>query len=248
MALRTDLTTSTPRAEHPGQHNEVNQAVLDLQGKLGVAGGIATLDAVTGYVPDGQLPPTAFTVGSQEVGSQAEQLALNVPRGFIAIRTDENATYIRNAGTAGTMADWNLLRTPTDVVLSVNGQNGAVSLAPADIGAQLDDPDLTAIAALTPADDDVVQRKAGTWTNRTPTQLKADLALTSGDVGLGNVANVTQQPADDDLTAIAALTPANNDVLQRKAGGWTNRTPAQLLADLGISGPTYLSSYKWGVD
>jgi hypothetical protein len=191
MALRTDLSTSTPRSEHPGQHNEVNQAVLDLEAKLGVAGGIATLDAVTGYVPDAQLPPTAFTVGSQEVGSEAEQVALDVPRGFIAIRTDENRTYIRNAGTAGTIADWTLLPTPTDAVLSVNGQNGTVSLGAADVGAQ---------------------------------------------------------PADDDLTAIAALTPANNDVLQRKAGGWTSRTPAQLLADLGINGPTYLSSYKWGVD
>ena len=51
-----------------------------------------------------------------------------------------------------------------------------------------------------------------------------------------------------ELTAIGALAPADDDVLQRKAGAWTNRTPAQLLTDLGISGPTYLSSFKWGVD
>jgi hypothetical protein len=50
--------------------------------------------------------------------------------------------------------------------------------------------DLTAIAGLTPTNDDVLQRKAGAWTNRTPAQLKTDLALTKSDVGLGNVPNV----------------------------------------------------------
>lgn len=40
------------------------------------------------------------------------------------------------------------------------------------------------------------------------------------------------QPADADLAAIAALTPSNDDVLQRKAGVWTNRTLTQLGADL----------------
>ena len=39
------------------------------------------------------------------------------------------------------------------------------------------------------------------------------------------------QPLDSDLTAIAGLTPANGDVIQRKAGVWTNRTLAEYLAD-----------------
>lgn len=52
------------------------------------------------------------------------------------------------------------------------------------------DSDLTAIAALAPVNDDVIQRKAGAWTNRTPAQLKTDLALTKSDVGLSNVPNV----------------------------------------------------------
>lgn len=43
------------------------------------------------------------------------------------------------------------------------------------------------------------------------------------------------QPLDSDLTAIAALTPSNDDVIQRKAGAWTNRTIAQLTTDLGIA-------------
>lgn len=47
------------------------------------------------------------------------------------------------------------------------------------------------------------------------------------------------QPLDPDLTAIAGLSPSNDDVIQRKAGAWTNRTPAQLIADLGALGTTF---------
>lgn len=47
----------------------------------------------------------------------------------------------------------------------------------------------------------------------------------------------TKQPLDSDLTAIAALTPANDDFIQRKAGAWTHRTVAQVKADLGVGGP-----------
>jgi hypothetical protein len=37
---------------------------------------------------------------------------------------------------------------------------------------------------------------------------------------------------DTDLKAIALLSPANDDIVQRKAGAWTNRTMAQLAGDL----------------
>lgn len=118
-------------------------------------------------------------------------------------------------------------------------------------GKQPLDSDLTAFAALTPTDNDLAQRKAGAWTNRTPTQVKADLGLTKGDVGLGNVDNTTdagkpigtatqtaldgKQPLDADLTAIAGLAPTNDDLVQRKAGAWANRTPAQFKTDLALA-------------
>lgn len=44
-----------------------------------------------------------------------------------------------------------------------------------------------------------------------------------------------KQALDSDLTAIAALTPTNDDVLQRKAGAWTNRTVAQFKSDLSLA-------------
>jgi len=56
-------------------------------------------------------------------------------------------------------------------------------------GKQALDSDLTAIAAIAPTNDDIIQRKAGAWTNRSVTQFKSDLALTKSDVGLANVDN-----------------------------------------------------------
>lgn len=41
---------------------------------------------------------------------------------------------------------------------------------------------------------------------------------------------------DPDLQAIAALTPSNDHVLQRKAGAWTNRSMSNLAADLAAIG------------
>lgn len=68
---------------------------------------------------------------------------------------------------------------------------------------------------------------AGTGVTITPNDAADTITIASTGGGGG-------QPADDDLTAIAALTPANDDVLQRKAGAWTNRTPAQLKTDLAV--------------
>lgn len=42
------------------------------------------------------------------------------------------------------------------------------------------------------------------------------------------------QPLDSDLTDIAALTPADDDIIQRKGGVWTKRTLAQFKTDIGL--------------
>lgn len=112
------------------------------------------------------------------------------------------------------------------------------------------DSDLTAIAGLSPVNDDLIQRKAGAWTNRTPSQVKTDLALTKGDVGLGNVDNTSdtnkpistatqtaldaKQPLDTDLTTIAGLTPTTNNFMVANASAWASRTPTQAIAHLGL--------------
>jgi hypothetical protein len=51
-----------------------------------------------------------------------------------------------------------------------------------------------------------------------------------------------KQALDSDLTAIAGLTPTNDDIIQRKAGAWVNRTVAQLSADLVAAGAGTVTS------
>lgn len=93
--------------------------------------GLATLDS-GGKIPTSQLPALAIS-STFVVNSQAAQLALSAQEGDVAVRTDQNKSYIQNGGTAGTMADWTELLTPTDSVLSVNGLTGAVTLTSSNV-------------------------------------------------------------------------------------------------------------------
>jgi hypothetical protein len=54
----------------------------------------------------------------------------------------------------------------------------------------------------------------------------------------------TMQPKDSDLTTIAGLTAADDDIIQHKGGAWVNRTIAQLLADLVLAGAVPNYSYN----
>ena len=98
----------------------------------GVANGLATLGADS-KIPTSQIPALALT-DVNVVASQAAQLALTTEEGDVVIRTDLNKTFIDNGGSAGTMADYTELATPTDAVTSVNGQTGIVVLAKGDVG------------------------------------------------------------------------------------------------------------------
>ena len=81
------------------------------------------------------LSGTEFSVTSlalttvQEAANETAMLALTTQEGDVVVRTDSNQSFVKNAGTAGTMADFTLLRTPTDAVLSVNGNTGAITAA-----------------------------------------------------------------------------------------------------------------------
>lgn len=71
--------------------------------------------------------------------------------------------------------------------------------------------------------DDTAGGGGGTWGSITGT-LSAQTDLQSALDG--------KQSIDADLTAIAGLVPADDDLIQRKAGAWINRTIAQLATDL----------------
>ncbi|SCB41220.1 hypothetical protein [Rhizobium lusitanum] len=97
----------------------------------GAANGYASLDG-GGKIPASQLPASAIT-DTFVVATQAAMLALGVQKGDVAIRTDVNKSFILQAEPATTLANWQELRTPTDVVQSVAGRQGAVTLTSADL-------------------------------------------------------------------------------------------------------------------
>jgi hypothetical protein len=96
------------------------------------AGNVPVLDA-NGLLDESILPAIALT-DTFTVANQAEMLALNAQKGDIAIRTDENKTYILKANGASTLANWVMLKTPDCKVLSVNGKTGAITLTTDNIG------------------------------------------------------------------------------------------------------------------
>ena len=98
----------------------------------GAANGVASLDA-GGKVPESQLPAVVIS-DVFSVASQAAMLALTAERGDIAVRTDLNKTFALSAVPASTLGNWVELRSPTDVVQSVAGKTGAVTLVKADVG------------------------------------------------------------------------------------------------------------------
>jgi len=98
---------------------------------VGTANGIASLDG-NGVIPTIQLPALAIT-STSVVASQTAMLALTAGVGDVAVRTDVSKTFILTAAGAGTLANWQEMLTPTDLIVSVNGQVGAVSLVSTDI-------------------------------------------------------------------------------------------------------------------
>lgn len=103
-----------------------------IEAQKGMPNGIPTLGADS-KIPSYQFPAIAIT-DTFVVNSQAAMLALVAERGDIAVRSDLNKSFILKAEPASAIANWQELLTPTDSVLSVNGQIGAVNLTTSNIG------------------------------------------------------------------------------------------------------------------
>lgn len=112
-----------------------------------------------------------------------------------ATANSSDATLLERANHTGTQAS----STISDFASAV----AALIAAAVGVTLQAYSAVLTAFAALSPSNDDLLQRKAGAWTNRTPSQVKIDLALTKADVGLGSVVNA-------DTTTTANITDSTN--------------------------------------
>lgn len=174
-------------------------------------------DLVGGVVPTSQIPAIALSTGTAYASRAAMLADATVqPGDFGSITaTADKGTYILQATPSSTFTNWLPLSVPTDVVQSVNGQNGVVVLAKTDV-------------ALGSVDNTADTAKPVSTAQQTALNLKAPLAspaftgtptgITKAHVGLGNVDNTSDlakpvstaqtaafQPLDSDLTAIAAL-------------------------------------------
>lgn len=93
----------------------------------GASNGVATLDA-NGQIPSSQLSSLAIT-DTTVVSSEAAMLALDAQTGDIAVRTDIQKSYILQTSPASTLSNWIELAAQSNLITSVDGQVGTVSLA-----------------------------------------------------------------------------------------------------------------------
>lgn len=100
---------------------------------FGTSEGQIPILGVNGKLNDSIIPSLAIT-DSKVCASQAEMTGwATADIGDVAIRTDINKTFILNQKPASTISNWVELKTPTDVVTSVNGKVGIIVLSTTDI-------------------------------------------------------------------------------------------------------------------
>jgi len=85
-----------------------------------------------GKISDTVLPPLAITE-TYAVADEAEMLALAAQRGDVAIRADEDKSYILKQEPATDRGNWLELKSPDCKVHSVNGKVGEVVLTTTDV-------------------------------------------------------------------------------------------------------------------
>lgn len=99
---------------------------------IGTSAGNVPMLGADGKLDTAVLPAIALT-STYTVKSQAEMLALNAQEGDVAIRTDENKTYILSGSNPAVLSNWVELLTPNCKILSVNGKTGVVVLSTTDV-------------------------------------------------------------------------------------------------------------------
>lgn len=179
---------------------------------------------VNGKIDPNQLPSIAVT-NTFVVGSQSLMLALTADVGDIAIRTDLNKSFILRVAGASVLGNWQELLTPTDVVQSVAGKTGAVTLTKSDVG-------------LANVDNTTDLQKPVSTAQQTALNLKANIASPS----FTGVPTAPTPVSSDNSTTLATTAfvksqgftaPTGEGILSRNSSGVT--TGRSITAGAGIS-------------
>lgn len=166
-------------------------------------------------------------------------LTLNVPYGFDACVVPGTWNMSAPSDGGGTSGSPKFLKS-----IAVSGEETVQSTQAADTftfagsGITITTNPTTKVITFTASGSGDVVGPSSAVNNRlaafdgTTGKLIKDSGITISEVLTEAEAASTYQPLDSDLTAIAALSPADLDVIQRKAGAWVNRSPAEYAADL----------------
>lgn len=137
--LQGDIDT-LKSGKAPTSHNHIKANITDFP-TLGTASSKNT-GTTNGTIPildsngklDATILPAIAITDTFVVATQVAMLALTAEVGDVAIRTDLNKSYILKTTPASTLANWQELLTPSDVVSSVAGKTGVVTLVAGDVG------------------------------------------------------------------------------------------------------------------
>jgi hypothetical protein len=148
-----------------------------------------------------------------------------------------NMQIVGDGGSGSAAATWGTI---TGTLSSQSDLNSA-------LGAKQDlDSDLTAIAGASPSNDDIIQRKAGAWTNRTLAQYRVDLALVNDGITNGVTTVAPSENAVFDALALKAdlASPAlTGTPTAPTAAGSTNTTQIATTAFVKASSPKQYAAY-----
>jgi hypothetical protein len=189
----------------------------------GSANGVATLDS-SAKIPQSQLPNISIT-DTFVVDSESEMLELIAQKGDIAVRTDNNKTFILQSTPATSLSNWVELPTPTDGVFSVDGKIGAVVLSN---DYQAKSNELSALSALSNTPGFIKKISDGVY------------AIDSSSYLTTTSASASYQPLNSGLTSIGGLTI--DGFLVKVGGAWGMDTNSYQIQDGDLTAIASLST------